>query len=179
LIPAFAHGKTKDLLAAASVGRLPTNGLTNEEDWRYYYVNFFVDRDMYMRYLGGGVGHYQVPIPPEDEAAPTAEPAPDSDEEEFPSMIPLPQIPPPPSPEATSGPLPDEELEDPAQNSDSDDSEAARTPVVSDSDTDSDLGENFQDDDDEGDWGADDDDLGPEDGEGVIQDEMEEGYTPL
>ncbi|KAF6741116.1 hypothetical protein DFP72DRAFT_834947 [Ephemerocybe angulata] len=26
-------------------------------DWNYFYVNMFVDRDMFMRYRGGGVGH--------------------------------------------------------------------------------------------------------------------------
>ncbi|KAF7377741.1 hypothetical protein MSAN_00197100 [Mycena sanguinolenta] len=110
LIPAFAQGKTKDLLATASVGRLPS-GLSTNEDWRYYYVNFFVDRGMYMRYLSSGVGHYQVEIPPEDDAeadnAPA--PAPDSDKDEFPPTIPLPQAIPPPSPEAAAPPLPEDQ----------------------------------------------------------------------
>ncbi|KAJ7104782.1 hypothetical protein C8R44DRAFT_943843, partial [Mycena epipterygia] len=39
IIPAFAWGKTKELLAHGSVGRLPRNDLTDEEDWQYYYVN--------------------------------------------------------------------------------------------------------------------------------------------
>jgi hypothetical protein len=30
----------------------------------------FADRDMFMRYLGGGVGRYQVDIPPEEDPAP-------------------------------------------------------------------------------------------------------------
>ncbi|KAI0069257.1 hypothetical protein BV25DRAFT_1867060 [Artomyces pyxidatus] len=38
LIPAFAHEKVDD-------------------EWKFHYVNFFVDRDMYMRYRGIGVGH--------------------------------------------------------------------------------------------------------------------------
>ncbi|KAI0037318.1 hypothetical protein FA95DRAFT_1684912 [Auriscalpium vulgare] len=38
LIPAFAHGLVED-------------------EWKAYYVNFFVDRDMFMRYQGLGVGH--------------------------------------------------------------------------------------------------------------------------
>ncbi|KAJ7244602.1 hypothetical protein B0H12DRAFT_1236060 [Mycena haematopus] len=70
LIPAFAHGRTTDLLSSGSIGRVPWAGLTDDEDWKYYYVNFFVDRDMYMHYIGGGVGHYQVPIPPEEALAP-------------------------------------------------------------------------------------------------------------
>ncbi|KAF8914342.1 hypothetical protein CPB84DRAFT_1862974 [Gymnopilus junonius] len=27
------------------------------QDWTYYYVNMFLDRDMFMRYLGNGIGH--------------------------------------------------------------------------------------------------------------------------
>ncbi|KAI0070617.1 hypothetical protein K474DRAFT_1566263, partial [Panus rudis PR-1116 ss-1] len=53
VIPAFAHGRTDSLLAGMTVAR-PTGEL---DDWRYYYVNLFVDRDLYMRYRGGGVGH--------------------------------------------------------------------------------------------------------------------------
>ncbi|KAG5637871.1 hypothetical protein H0H81_002834 [Sphagnurus paluster] len=52
LIPAFHHGPTDEYLKGTSV--------TCEEDelndWK------FVDRDMYMRYAGSGVGHYQVPL---------------------------------------------------------------------------------------------------------------------
>ncbi|KAJ6488839.1 hypothetical protein C8R45DRAFT_1143036, partial [Mycena sanguinolenta] len=187
LIPAFAWGKTTDLLAAASVGRLPRSGLSNDEDWRYYYVNFFVDRDMYMRYLGGGVGHYRVEVPhdgdAEDEDAPA--PAPDSDEDEFPRSIPLPQGIPPPSPEAAPAPLPDnqdEDLLDPGRPSsslsqNSDDSEAAQSPAVSESDTDSDLDGNL--DDDEDGYSDGEDELGPEDGDGAIEDEIEDGYSTL
>ncbi|CCO34066.1 hypothetical protein BN14_08158 [Rhizoctonia solani AG-1 IB] len=29
-----------------------------ESDWNYHYVSRFVDRDMLMRYLGGGIGHF-------------------------------------------------------------------------------------------------------------------------
>ncbi|KAJ6451830.1 hypothetical protein C8R47DRAFT_1030639, partial [Mycena vitilis] len=75
VIPAFSHGRTEDLLEGKSIGRLPRPGLTEYEDWRYYYVNFFVDRDMYMRYRGGGVGHYKLEIPPEEDV-------PDMDDEE-------------------------------------------------------------------------------------------------
>ncbi|KAF7359835.1 hypothetical protein MVEN_00708900 [Mycena venus] len=61
LIPAFAHGPTQPV-------EYTTLARKEDEydDWRYHYVNFFVDRDMFMRYLGGGVGHYQVPVPDED-----------------------------------------------------------------------------------------------------------------
>ncbi|GBE82229.1 hypothetical protein SCP_0406120 [Sparassis crispa] len=53
LIPAFAHGRTSDLLPP-SIAR---HSEDNDEDWLFYYVNMFFDRDMFMRYLGGGVGH--------------------------------------------------------------------------------------------------------------------------
>ncbi|KAG8717545.1 hypothetical protein FRC11_003747 [Ceratobasidium sp. 423] len=33
-------------------------GHDSEHDWKYYYVNRFVDRDMMIRYLGGGIGHF-------------------------------------------------------------------------------------------------------------------------
>ncbi|KAJ7364427.1 hypothetical protein DFH08DRAFT_731010 [Mycena albidolilacea] len=58
LIPAFHYGATEDA-SGPSFSR-PEGEL---DDWVYHYVNFFVDRDMFMRYLGGGVGHYQVPVP--------------------------------------------------------------------------------------------------------------------
>jgi len=53
LIPAFAFGRTSEILGP-SIARLNNEG---NEDWKYYYVNMFVDRDMFMRYRGGGVGH--------------------------------------------------------------------------------------------------------------------------
>ncbi|KAF4566602.1 hypothetical protein EYR36_012033 [Pleurotus pulmonarius] len=40
----------------------------DEDDYKYYYVNIFVDRDMYMRYHGGGIGHYHLTIPDDSEA---------------------------------------------------------------------------------------------------------------
>ncbi|VDC05049.1 unnamed protein product [Peniophora sp. CBMAI 1063] len=46
LIPAFAFGKRED------------------GEWQYHYVNIFVDRDMFMRYTGLGVGHnYRTTLP--------------------------------------------------------------------------------------------------------------------
>ncbi|KZS99464.1 uncharacterized protein LAESUDRAFT_667956, partial [Laetiporus sulphureus 93-53] len=54
LISAFAHGRTPDLLPPSTCARQPDD---NDLDYQFYYVNMFVDRDMFMRYLGGGVGH--------------------------------------------------------------------------------------------------------------------------
>ncbi|THH16591.1 hypothetical protein EUX98_g9280 [Antrodiella citrinella] len=53
LMPAFAHGRTTELLPP-SIARQPDE---NDEDWQCYYVGIFVDRDMFMRFRGGGVGH--------------------------------------------------------------------------------------------------------------------------
>ncbi|KAH9854399.1 hypothetical protein C2E23DRAFT_726443 [Lenzites betulinus] len=54
LVPAFAEGRTSILLRPSSLSRPPSD---NHTDWERYYVNWFVDRDMFMRYLGGAVGH--------------------------------------------------------------------------------------------------------------------------
>ncbi|KIJ06917.1 hypothetical protein PAXINDRAFT_19881 [Paxillus involutus ATCC 200175] len=56
LIPAFTYGRTADLLQP-SIIRQPVDGDT---DWDWYYVNIFVDRDMFMRFRGGGVGHKPI-----------------------------------------------------------------------------------------------------------------------
>ncbi|KAI0039303.1 hypothetical protein FA95DRAFT_1451096, partial [Auriscalpium vulgare] len=50
LIPAFHYGRTNVLLGS-SVARDPAG------DWRYFYVNRFVDRDTMVRNLGVGIGH--------------------------------------------------------------------------------------------------------------------------
>jgi hypothetical protein len=42
IIPAFARGTTEDLLSSGSIGCLPRPGLTDDQDWRYYYVNLYV-----------------------------------------------------------------------------------------------------------------------------------------
>lgn len=39
IMPAFASGRTEDFLSSGSLGRLPRDGLTDSQDWRYYYVN--------------------------------------------------------------------------------------------------------------------------------------------
>ncbi|KAG9029985.1 hypothetical protein FRB95_004688, partial [Tulasnella sp. JGI-2019a] len=63
LIPAFHHQTRQDLLPSASVVQ-DFEG----EDYCFYYINRFVDRDMSMRYRGGGIGHVdpaQRPAMPE------------------------------------------------------------------------------------------------------------------
>ncbi|KAH8082791.1 hypothetical protein BXZ70DRAFT_958592 [Cristinia sonorae] len=60
MLPGCKHGRTKDFLGK-SVARPPHNGKKpdndGDTDWRRYYVGIFVDRDMFMRFRGGGVGH--------------------------------------------------------------------------------------------------------------------------
>ncbi|KAJ7227496.1 hypothetical protein GGX14DRAFT_630186 [Mycena pura] len=73
LIPSFSGGKATELLPADSIGRLARLGLEDDEDWCFYSVNCFADRDMFMRYRGCGVGHYRVTDPTEAENN-TAEP---------------------------------------------------------------------------------------------------------
>ncbi|KAG9121662.1 hypothetical protein FRC07_002303 [Ceratobasidium sp. 392] len=55
LIPDFSSGH-----AAHSVSLVCDNA---KGDWQYYCVDRFVDRDMVMRYLGGGVGHLNQHTP--------------------------------------------------------------------------------------------------------------------
>ncbi|KAI0259134.1 hypothetical protein BC834DRAFT_974518 [Gloeopeniophorella convolvens] len=57
LIPAFAHGHTLDLLPPGSIGRRPND---EGKDWVYQYVNMFPDRDMFMRFVGQGIGHTAI-----------------------------------------------------------------------------------------------------------------------
>ncbi|KAJ4492269.1 hypothetical protein C8R41DRAFT_832720 [Lentinula lateritia] len=58
LIPDFVRGQTNELLGTS----LPTAARKAGEssDWWNYYVMIFVDRDMFMRYRGGGVGHIDL-----------------------------------------------------------------------------------------------------------------------
>ncbi|KAI0070884.1 hypothetical protein K474DRAFT_1687288 [Panus rudis PR-1116 ss-1] len=71
IIPAFDHGKS-----AFTLDHTPfKHSYTADHHWQVYYVNWFVDRDMYMRYRGCGVGHraFKVDDPP-------AEPSTDDNE---------------------------------------------------------------------------------------------------
>ncbi|KAF7785078.1 hypothetical protein Agabi119p4_1243 [Agaricus bisporus var. burnettii] len=54
IIPAFEFGHHNIL----------TRQLNDEDnDWRFYYVNMFVDRDMFMRFIGGAIGHIATAVP--------------------------------------------------------------------------------------------------------------------
>ncbi|QRV80198.1 hypothetical protein RhiJN_08213 [Ceratobasidium sp. AG-Ba] len=56
LIPEFAAGTTTGFLQAATS---ISHDNSDQTDWNGFYVNRFVDRDMLMRYIGGGVGHFR------------------------------------------------------------------------------------------------------------------------
>ncbi|KAF9642763.1 hypothetical protein BDM02DRAFT_3078692, partial [Thelephora ganbajun] len=53
ILPGFRYGRTRALLPTSSA-RWKSE---DDEDWMYYHVNVIVDRDMFMRYRGGGIGH--------------------------------------------------------------------------------------------------------------------------
>ncbi|THH07280.1 hypothetical protein EW146_g9368 [Bondarzewia mesenterica] len=58
MIPAFAHKRTDALLPSTSIAHPHTSlGDKSTTEWRFYYIGMFVDRDMFMRFRGGGVGH--------------------------------------------------------------------------------------------------------------------------
>ncbi|KAI0349053.1 hypothetical protein OH77DRAFT_1525957 [Trametes cingulata] len=59
IVPAFVHGTTNTLLPPSKLARCSTD---QDEDFEYYYACLFVDRDMYMRYLGGGIGHRETGV---------------------------------------------------------------------------------------------------------------------
>ncbi|KAI6152506.1 hypothetical protein BKA82DRAFT_4457721, partial [Pisolithus tinctorius] len=53
IIPAFHFGHTSSLLGTS----IAHQEIEKDEDWDWYYINMFVDRDMFMQFHGGGVGH--------------------------------------------------------------------------------------------------------------------------
>ncbi|KIJ54888.1 hypothetical protein M422DRAFT_152963, partial [Sphaerobolus stellatus SS14] len=55
LIPVFSEGRTNELLGESIARQYDKE--KDSKDWCFFYVNRFVDRDMLMRYMGGGIGH--------------------------------------------------------------------------------------------------------------------------
>ncbi|KAG1842750.1 hypothetical protein DFJ58DRAFT_731909 [Suillus subalutaceus] len=53
LIPAFRYQRTTALLGLS----IACQAADKDEDWDWYCINMFVDRDMFMHFRGGGVGH--------------------------------------------------------------------------------------------------------------------------
>ncbi|EJF62541.1 hypothetical protein DICSQDRAFT_57409, partial [Dichomitus squalens LYAD-421 SS1] len=54
LMPAFAHGQSDRALPGYSVAHKEEE---EDTDWNYHYVGIFADRDIFMQYYGGAVGH--------------------------------------------------------------------------------------------------------------------------
>ncbi|KIJ51615.1 hypothetical protein M422DRAFT_43597 [Sphaerobolus stellatus SS14] len=54
LIPAFEYGQTEDFLCAGSIEHSEKE---DDCDYNHFSVNRFVDQDMFMRCLGGGIGY--------------------------------------------------------------------------------------------------------------------------
>ncbi|KAJ7060769.1 hypothetical protein C8F01DRAFT_1290667 [Mycena amicta] len=70
LIPAFHHGRTTQYLPKSIIRR----DAEKDQDWTFYYANFFVDRDMVMRYHENVIGHRRhFPKAPSDDP-PTPDP---------------------------------------------------------------------------------------------------------
>ncbi|TCD61874.1 hypothetical protein EIP91_007802 [Steccherinum ochraceum] len=74
LIPAFAYGLQEDA------------SLYYSDVYKYYYVRFFVDRDMYMRYRGLGVGHSFIRVPQDQSAVSPSCDA--DDDDDIPDVVP-------------------------------------------------------------------------------------------
>ncbi|KAJ7803688.1 hypothetical protein B0H14DRAFT_3487135 [Mycena olivaceomarginata] len=119
---------------------------------------------MYMRYRGGGIGHYNIVIPLEDE------PVGGEDEEDLDELDPpvpdKPEIPPTPpgALDPADTPLPSSL----STNSSSSDSsvQSGLTGAGLGGESDEEPGSVV-------------DNLGPEDGDGDVEEEVEEGYAPL
>ncbi|KAG9081914.1 hypothetical protein FRC07_014380 [Ceratobasidium sp. 392] len=60
LIPEFRSGYLRPLVKSNGASMASDDG---EGDWKHYCVNRFADRDMVMRYLGGGIGHFNQRSP--------------------------------------------------------------------------------------------------------------------
>ncbi|KAI9458799.1 hypothetical protein HD554DRAFT_2298897 [Boletus coccyginus] len=56
LILALAYGHTEELLGH-SYAHQQKDAEDWASDWKYYYVNMFVDCNIFMRFWGGGIGH--------------------------------------------------------------------------------------------------------------------------
>ncbi|CAK5267888.1 unnamed protein product [Mycena citricolor] len=78
LIPDFSGGRTNSLLS--TMKKTAARSVDETSDWASFYVNIFLDRDMVMRYFGGGIGHLSVQ--PETEEEDADEPDEDEDQED-------------------------------------------------------------------------------------------------
>ncbi|TEB23729.1 hypothetical protein FA13DRAFT_1797775 [Coprinellus micaceus] len=124
LIPDFQSERTSELLPYPCAVARQIDSNVND-DWETFYVNIFVDRDMVMRYYGGGIGHLnQGETQGGDEAGDEqAGPSEDEDEgdlEEEPMLsLPAPAV--APTPGSGDEDSDDESDDDPIMEGDDDD----------------------------------------------------------
>ncbi|CAK5284580.1 unnamed protein product [Mycena citricolor] len=78
LIPDLSGGRTNSLLSTTK--KTAARSVDETSDWASFYVNIFLDRDMVMRYFGGGIGHLSVQ--PETEEEDADDPDEDEDQED-------------------------------------------------------------------------------------------------
>ncbi|KAJ3816794.1 hypothetical protein F5880DRAFT_1618922 [Lentinula raphanica] len=154
LIPSFAGKKTTELLDfPQSMGRK----VDCESDWTNYYVNIFVDRDMFMRYFpGGGVGHSSVPDDHELDEQPEGEDSDNTQERcplDYQSLL----------------DIPPEFLEDSDEDTDNEEEQANNLSEHEDNANNNGSDNDHSDDD------SDDSELGADDGEGT--DVEDSGYA--
>ncbi|KAJ7138764.1 hypothetical protein C8R43DRAFT_1131929 [Mycena crocata] len=57
IVPAFAAGRTSSLSTLPPGQSTAARAAGETDDWENFYVVIWVDRDMFMRYVGNGVGH--------------------------------------------------------------------------------------------------------------------------
>ncbi|KAI0071014.1 hypothetical protein K474DRAFT_1712834 [Panus rudis PR-1116 ss-1] len=177
LIPDFARGRTTELLGPSSIRKEDDD----DEDWDGYYVNMHVDRDMFMRYLGGGVGHAEseelrAQEPPQLNSSEINSDASELEQPDEPQQ----------KVDQTPGTGWDETIDapdfDPGVDAEDEDEEDEGEPTLEDDDSDfvdeDEPEDDMQDPDKPEDTGqeTDDDDLGPEDGEEELDDDEQDNY---
>ncbi|KAH9855280.1 hypothetical protein C2E23DRAFT_724903 [Lenzites betulinus] len=155
ILPAFNCGTTRELLGPSDLARQASD---NDEDFKSYYICPFVDRDMYMRYLGGGVGHKADEDDAHHRAASAREGSPDDENEDAAD----------PDEDEEDGVEPDEDEEDEVEPDGVDEDEAEPEWVDEDGVDEEEADEDGVDED-----GVDDDDYLPD----LVF--ASEGYAPL
>ncbi|GBE82982.1 hypothetical protein SCP_0500250 [Sparassis crispa] len=151
------HSQTSD---AFDIPTTATHGLS---DWQFYYVNMFIDRDMFMKYLGGAVGHKGASVSPteDNDGMDIDDDESDDDNQSVDSRV-----------------QDEDEDEDEDEHEDEDEGPIAQEE----DDYGYDISDDEEDEEGAGDEGIDheEEDLGPEDGEDGEEDEYgDEGYAPL
>ncbi|TFK83647.1 hypothetical protein K466DRAFT_577621 [Polyporus arcularius HHB13444] len=152
---------TRSKITAPAEADDEDDAVPQHNDWKYYYVAMWSDRDLFMRNLGGGVGHEYTHGDGEFQTAPMM-PTHDEDMEVEAAAPASPQTPPAQEDEAASDEEEPEGAYEPSdvEGDDGDEDEDEEGDEGDDSDMEVDEGAQDPDDEDS------EPDLGPEDGEG-------------